>query len=131
MVEGFVLLMYMIFLTCFRVKIECALFGSYAEDLNSFMSSGPVQNPVVIIQLAKVKIFKGLLNKIEVIIFSMFKCNSPIVILVCLYLILFRIGKATLQNAINCTKVLFNPSCDEATEFKKRYECVTLEKSVY
>lgn len=40
-------------------KIECALFGAYVDELNSFLSSGETQRPLVIIQLAKVKPFQG------------------------------------------------------------------------
>lgn len=44
----------------YRYKIECALFGQYVDDLNSFLATGEVQRPVVILQLAKVKPFHGI-----------------------------------------------------------------------
>jgi hypothetical protein len=43
----------------FRHKVQCTLFGSYVDDLNNFIASGDVQNAIVIIQLAKAKIFQG------------------------------------------------------------------------
>ncbi|KAJ1392395.1 hypothetical protein SESBI_35847 [Sesbania bispinosa] len=40
-------------------KIECALFENYLDDLNAFLGCGNTTNVVVVIQLAKVKSFKG------------------------------------------------------------------------
>ncbi|KAJ1438274.1 hypothetical protein SESBI_03174 [Sesbania bispinosa] len=40
-------------------KIECALFENYLDDLNAFLASGNTTNVVVVVQLAKVKSFKG------------------------------------------------------------------------
>ncbi|KAJ1426341.1 hypothetical protein SESBI_10360 [Sesbania bispinosa] len=40
-------------------KIECALFENYLDDLNAFLASGNTTNVVVVVQLAKVKPFKG------------------------------------------------------------------------
>lgn len=37
-----------------RLKIKCALFGNY-----SFLNSENVQQPILIIQFARVKIFRG------------------------------------------------------------------------
>lgn len=42
-----------------RVKIECALFGSYVDDLKKFLASGDDVNTVLVIQFAKVKTYKG------------------------------------------------------------------------
>ncbi|XP_068486959.1 replication protein A 70 kDa DNA-binding subunit D-like [Phaseolus vulgaris] len=39
-------------------RIECTLFGNYVDELNVFLSSGEVQNVVVSIEFAKVKVFK-------------------------------------------------------------------------
>ncbi|KAL4327846.1 uncharacterized protein LOC107632704 [Arachis ipaensis] len=41
-------------------RIRCALFGEYVDELNRFLSSGYAEQPVVILQLAKVKVFRGL-----------------------------------------------------------------------
>ncbi|KAL6559793.1 hypothetical protein OROGR_004910 [Orobanche gracilis] len=41
------------------VRIECAFFGSYVDEINSVVSSADMTNAVVLIQFAKVKIFKG------------------------------------------------------------------------
>ncbi|XP_072060865.1 replication protein A 70 kDa DNA-binding subunit B-like isoform X1 [Arachis hypogaea] len=48
-------------LLCFicRMVLRCALFGEYVDQLNHFLSSGYVEQPVVILQLAKVKLFRG------------------------------------------------------------------------
>ncbi|XP_072069467.1 uncharacterized protein [Arachis hypogaea] len=40
-------------------RIRCALFGEYVDELNRFLSSGYAEQPVVILQLAKVKVFRG------------------------------------------------------------------------
>ncbi|KAL4381449.1 hypothetical protein AHAS_Ahas04G0134600 [Arachis hypogaea] len=38
---------------------RCALFGDYVNQVNHFLASGYVEQPVVVIQLAKVKFFWG------------------------------------------------------------------------
>ncbi|XP_052114411.1 replication protein A 70 kDa DNA-binding subunit C-like [Arachis duranensis] len=39
--------------------VRCALFGDYINQVNHFLTSGYVEQPVVFIQLAKVKFFRG------------------------------------------------------------------------
>ncbi|MCI22934.1 replication protein A 70 kDa dna-binding subunit, partial [Trifolium medium] len=39
-------------------KFKCTLFGSYVDILNSYLASGETENVVVVILLAKVKIFQ-------------------------------------------------------------------------
>ncbi|XP_057734062.1 uncharacterized protein LOC130949328 [Arachis stenosperma] len=39
--------------------MRCALFGDYVNQVNHFLASGYVEQPVVVIQLAKVKFFRG------------------------------------------------------------------------
>ncbi|KAL6527119.1 hypothetical protein OROGR_016209 [Orobanche gracilis] len=39
-------------------RIDCALFGVYVDELNAFLASGDTANTVVVIQLAKVKMFQ-------------------------------------------------------------------------
>lgn len=68
-------------------KIQCTLFGSYVDDLNSFLASGETQNTVVFVQLGKVKSFQD---------------------------------KVHIQNCVQCTKVIYNPACAEASELKNR-----------
>lgn len=41
-------------------RMECTLFGTYVEELNTFLSSGDTENAVVIVQFAKVKNFQGI-----------------------------------------------------------------------
>ncbi|RYR64927.1 hypothetical protein Ahy_A03g010949 [Arachis hypogaea] len=40
-------------------RIRCALFGEYVDELNRFLSSGYAEQPVVVLQLAKVKVFRS------------------------------------------------------------------------
>ncbi|XP_068483123.1 uncharacterized protein [Phaseolus vulgaris] len=41
-------------------RMECTLFGNYVDELNAFLSSGELQNMVINLQFAKVKIFHGM-----------------------------------------------------------------------
>jgi hypothetical protein len=40
-------------------KCECALFGDYVDDLSKKMGKSSSGLPVVVIQFAKVKLFRG------------------------------------------------------------------------
>jgi len=42
------------------LRMECTLFGNYVDELNAFLSSGELQNVVISVQFAKVKIFQGM-----------------------------------------------------------------------
>jgi hypothetical protein len=42
-----------------RYRFKCTLFGPYVDMLNSFLASGETENVIVVILLAKVKIFQG------------------------------------------------------------------------
>ncbi|KAL4274720.1 hypothetical protein AHAS_Ahas20G0035400 [Arachis hypogaea] len=46
-------------LTSKDLTVRCALFGDYVNQVNYFLASGYVEQPVVVIQLAKVKFFRG------------------------------------------------------------------------
>ncbi|RYQ91994.1 hypothetical protein Ahy_B09g098067 [Arachis hypogaea] len=46
-------------LTSKDLTVRCALFGDYVNQVNHFLASGYVEQPVVVIQLAKVKFFRG------------------------------------------------------------------------
>ncbi|QHO47379.1 Replication protein A 70 kDa DNA-binding subunit C [Arachis hypogaea] len=46
-------------LTSKDLTVRCALFGDYINQVNHFLASGYVEQPVVVIQLAKVKFFRG------------------------------------------------------------------------
>ncbi|XP_027192334.1 replication factor A protein 1-like [Cicer arietinum] len=70
------------------IRIECALFGSYVDELDAYLQSGYNQNVVVLAQFLKVKMFNG---------------------------------KSQLQNAMNCTKLLFNPEIPESVSFKLKH----------
>ncbi|XP_057419196.1 uncharacterized protein LOC130713448 [Lotus japonicus] len=41
------------------LRIECAVFGVYVDELNNFLGGGDINNPVVIVHFAKVKSFQG------------------------------------------------------------------------
>ncbi|QHO06288.1 uncharacterized protein DS421_14g453410 [Arachis hypogaea] len=41
------------------LTMRCALFGDYVNQVNHFLASGYVEQPIVVIQLAKVKFFRG------------------------------------------------------------------------
>ncbi|XP_057419428.1 replication protein A 70 kDa DNA-binding subunit C-like [Lotus japonicus] len=40
-------------------KLECALFGEYVQIVLDYLSSNPLEKPVVVLQLAKLKSFRG------------------------------------------------------------------------
>ncbi|XP_020998321.2 uncharacterized protein LOC107489247 [Arachis duranensis] len=42
-----------------NLTVRCALFGDYVNQVNHFLASGYVEQSVVVIQLAKVKFFRG------------------------------------------------------------------------
>ncbi|XP_068483227.1 uncharacterized protein [Phaseolus vulgaris] len=39
-------------------RIQCTLFGNYVDQLNAFLAAGEVENVVIAIQFAKVKLFR-------------------------------------------------------------------------
>lgn len=41
--------------------IGCIISGNYVDELNAFLASSEIQNAVISIQFAKVKIFQGIL----------------------------------------------------------------------
>ena len=41
-------------------RMECTLFGNYVDELNAFLSRGELQNVIISVQFAKVKIFQGM-----------------------------------------------------------------------
>ncbi|XP_057436431.1 uncharacterized protein LOC130743368 [Lotus japonicus] len=46
----------------YGVKMECALFGPYVEDLNLFLNGGEMVNVVILLQFVKVKTWQGNLS---------------------------------------------------------------------
>ncbi|KAL4328967.1 hypothetical protein AHAS_Ahas13G0253000 [Arachis hypogaea] len=57
--EGKIVKMIALELTSKDLTVRCALFGDYVNQVNHFLGSGYVEQPVVVIQLAKVKFFRG------------------------------------------------------------------------
>jgi hypothetical protein len=43
-------------------KCECALFGDYVDELKKKIGKSAVGLPIVVIQFAKVKLFRGRIN---------------------------------------------------------------------
>ncbi|XP_020963454.1 uncharacterized protein LOC107607154 [Arachis ipaensis] len=59
-------------------RIRCALFGEYVDKVNRFLSSRYAEQPVVILQLAKVKDFRGRVGLQNVMFASKFGFNLDI-----------------------------------------------------
>ncbi|KAL4397241.1 hypothetical protein AHAS_Ahas01G0172200 [Arachis hypogaea] len=57
--EGKIVKMIVLELTSKDLTMHCALFWDYVNQVNHFLASGYVEQPVVVIQLAKVKFFTG------------------------------------------------------------------------
>ncbi|QHN83855.1 Replication factor-A carboxy-terminal domain protein [Arachis hypogaea] len=76
-------------------RIRCALFGEYVDELNRFLSSEYAEQPVVVLQLAKVKVFRGL------------------------YHVNFTSGRVGLQNVMFASKLEFNLDIPEVVAFRK------------
>ncbi|RYR49262.1 hypothetical protein Ahy_A07g035637 [Arachis hypogaea] len=57
--EGKIVKMIALELTSKDLTVRCALFGDYVNQVNHFLASGYGEQPVVVIQLAKVKFFRG------------------------------------------------------------------------
>ncbi|XP_057425978.1 replication protein A 70 kDa DNA-binding subunit B-like [Lotus japonicus] len=68
------------------IKLNCALWGRYNDQLNQFLQAGDTETAVVAIFGVKIKEFQG---------------------------------RKGLQNALHCTKLLFNPTFQEAIDFKE------------
>ncbi|XP_072057033.1 replication protein A 70 kDa DNA-binding subunit B-like isoform X2 [Arachis hypogaea] len=89
-------------LLCFicRMVLRCALFGEYVDQLNHFLSSGYVEQPVVILQLAKVKLFRGQPGLQNVMKATKIYLNPDLAVVVD-----FR--KSVVEQGINGTQPLF------------------------
>ncbi|XP_057746541.1 uncharacterized protein LOC130965799 [Arachis stenosperma] len=57
--RGKIVKMIVLELTSKDLTVRCALFGDYVNQVKHFLASGYVEQPVVVIQLAKVKFFRG------------------------------------------------------------------------
>ncbi|XP_057720181.1 replication protein A 70 kDa DNA-binding subunit A-like [Arachis stenosperma] len=79
-------------LTSKDLTVQCALFGDYVNQVNHFLASGFVEQPVVVIQLAKVKFFRNTL------------------------FVFCQVGH---QNVMYATQMLFNPDLPEVVEFRQ------------
>ncbi|XP_020972615.1 uncharacterized protein LOC107627397 [Arachis ipaensis] len=66
--------------------------GKYVDEVHHFLGSGYMEQPVVVIQLAKVKFFRA-------------RCF---------------VGQVCLQNVMHATRLFFNPDLAEVVDFKNR-----------
>ncbi|XP_052107597.1 uncharacterized protein LOC107459665 [Arachis duranensis] len=57
--DGKVMKMIILELSSKELIIRCALFGEYVDEVHHFLGFGYMEQPVVVIQLVKVKFFKG------------------------------------------------------------------------
>ncbi|XP_057425647.1 uncharacterized protein LOC130719012 [Lotus japonicus] len=80
------------------VKVECAFFGSYVQELFSALSSRDLSGVVVLILFAKIKHFKDMFGKK-----------------------MFISGQQSLQNAYGATRGLFNPEIPKATVVRDKF----------
>ncbi|XP_072069400.1 replication protein A 70 kDa DNA-binding subunit B isoform X1 [Arachis hypogaea] len=89
-------------LLCFicRMVLRCALFGEYVDQLNHFLSSGYVEQPVVILQLAKVKLFRGQPGLQNVMKATKIYLNPDLAAV-------FDFRKSVVEQGINGTQPLF------------------------
>ncbi|KAK2401733.1 replication protein A 70 kDa DNA-binding subunit E [Trifolium repens] len=77
---------------------QCALFGSYVDELNNFLASVETQNVVVVIILGKVKLFQDKLH-----IQNCLNCTKVFTILVDpLQEFLYSTPRNTIQGLLNC-----------------------------
>ncbi|QHO11654.1 Replication protein A 70 kDa DNA-binding subunit A [Arachis hypogaea] len=57
--EGKIVKMIVVELASKDLTMRRTLFGEYVDQMNHFLGSGYVEQPVVILQLAKIKVFRG------------------------------------------------------------------------
>ncbi|GAU46750.1 hypothetical protein TSUD_402760 [Trifolium subterraneum] len=74
-------------------KLQCTLFGPYVDELNAFIASGDKDNAIVIVQLAKAKTFQVIDMEF--------------------------VDKIHIQNCMNCTRLFFNPNCQESVVLRE------------
>jgi hypothetical protein len=70
---------YVLFVLLDSGKCECALFSDYVDELRKKMGKSATGLPIVVVQFAKVKIFRGNVHNvvlliIELLIYSFLNC---------------------------------------------------------
>ncbi|RYR42703.1 hypothetical protein Ahy_A08g039155 [Arachis hypogaea] len=98
--EGKIVKMIVLELTSKDLTVRCALFGDYVNQVNHFLASGYVEQPVVLSLIKFARLF-----------------------LCCC------VGQVGLQNVMYATQMLFNPDLPEVVEFRQRLACM-VEQSV-
>ncbi|QHN82521.1 Replication protein A 70 kDa DNA-binding subunit B [Arachis hypogaea] len=88
--DGKVMKMIVLELSSKELAIRCALFGEYVDEVHRFLGSSYMEQPVVVIQFAKVKFFRA-------------GCF---------------VGQVGIQNVMHATRLFFNPDLAEVVDFK-------------
>ncbi|RYQ92219.1 hypothetical protein Ahy_B09g098398 [Arachis hypogaea] len=98
--EGKIVKIIVLELTSKDLTVRCALFGDYVNQVNYFFTSGYVEQPVVVIQLAKVKFFRGQVGLQNVLYATqmLFNPDLPEV---------FEFRQSMIEQGVNGTQPLF------------------------
>jgi len=94
------------FLTFNSLQLECTLFGQYVDMLNAFLASREDQH-VVIAKWRPSKVTN--INHIITVVLM----NKN------LFDLFSFVDKVSIQNCMNCTKIIFNCDGEDATKLKK------------
>jgi hypothetical protein len=103
-------------------KVDCALFGDYVDELKSLMDRSGEGMPVLVIQFAKIKIFRGTCLSAMNLVFC-FTCVSALAFFADRLCVL--LDNASIQNVMAATRILVNPEIPEAVDFKNGLESVS------
>ncbi|QHN96081.1 Replication protein A 70 kDa DNA-binding subunit C [Arachis hypogaea] len=98
--EGKIVKMIVLELISKDLTVQCALFGDYVNQVNHFLASGYVEQPVVVIQLAKVKFFRGQVGLQNVMYTTQMLFNPDL-----LEVVEFR--QSMIEQVVNGTQPLF------------------------
>ncbi|XP_072078113.1 replication protein A 70 kDa DNA-binding subunit C-like [Arachis hypogaea] len=98
--EGKIVKMIVLELSSKDLTVRCALFGDYVNQVNHFLASGYVEQPVVVMQLAKVKFFRGQVGLQNVMYATqmLFNPNLPEVV---------EFRQSMVEQGVNGTQPLF------------------------
>jgi hypothetical protein len=108
-------------------KCECALFGGYVDQFRQMFAKIVDVMPVVVLQFAKVKVFRGMsfANCIffYIIQFLLFVVRYSFVAILILDLLFYVdiLDKISLHNVMSTTRLLLNPDIDDVVSFRHRY----------
>ena len=101
------------------LKLHCALFGEYVEYVNEFLSLSYLEQPVVVVQLAKVKFFRGIWCDLLNLLLFQWEYIWVMVLVFWIYIPWYIcVGKVGLQDVTYATKLMFNPDIVEVVNFR-------------